>query len=90
MKKNRKKADTYRFNGHPFLHAGSIHAVTIVTLLARIKQWEAKLADPTDPDDRKWTERWLERYRKELDKKRAGRHLKQRERANSRRSRRAS
>jgi hypothetical protein len=79
MKKNRKKADTYRFNGHPFLHAGSIHSVEMTELEMRVKQFETKLADPNDADDKKWTARWLERFRKELDKKRAGRSLKQRE-----------
>jgi hypothetical protein len=79
MKKNRKKADTYRFNGHPYFHADSIHSVEIADLEAQIKQFEAKLADPDDADDKKWTASWLHRFRKELDKKRAGRSLKQRE-----------
>jgi len=86
MKKNRKSADTYRFNGHPSFHAGSIHSVEMAKLEARIKELEAKLADPDDPDDRKWTAGWLTRYRKELDKKRAGRSLKQRERRDRRRT----
>ena len=80
VKKNRKKADTYRFNGHPFLHAHSIHSVTIADLELRIKDCEAKLADPNDPDDKKWTQRWLMRYEKELAKKRKGLALKDRER----------
>ena len=86
--KNRKKADTYRFNGHPAFHAGSIHSVGMAELQARVKQFEAKLADPDDPDDEKWTARWLDRFRKELDKKRAGRSLKQREKRDRRRTRR--
>ena len=86
MKKNRKKADTYRFNGHPFLDAGSIHSVEIAELEARIKQFESKLADANDPDDKKWTARWLERFRKELDKKQARRSLKQREARDRRRT----
>ena len=86
MKKNRKKADTYRFNGHPSFRAGSIHSVEMADLEARIKQLEAKLADPDDPDDKKWTSGWLERYRKELAKKRAGRSLKQREKRDHRRT----
>lgn len=85
MKKNRKKADTYRFNGHPYLYAGSIHSVEMADLEARIRQFEAKLADPNDPDDKKWTARWLERFRKEFDKKRAGRSLKRREKRGHRR-----
>lgn len=83
--KNRKKADTYRFNGHPYFHAGSIHSVEMAELEVRVKQFEAKLAAPDDPDDKKWTARWLERFRKELDKKRSGRSLKQRERHRPRR-----
>lgn len=86
MKKNRKKADTYRFNGHPYLHADSIHSVEMADLEARVKQFETKLADPDDPDDKKWTARWLERFRKEFDKKRAGRSLKQREKRDHRRT----
>jgi hypothetical protein len=88
MKKNRKKADTYRFNGHPYLHASSIHSVEMAELEAWVKQYEAKLADPDDPDDKKWTARWLDRFRKELEKKRAGRNLKQRERRERRRAKR--
>lgn len=80
MRKNRKKAEAYRFNGHPHLNPGSIHAVTIADLELEIRGFEAKLADPHDPDDKRWTARWLSRLRKELDKKRAGRSLKQRER----------
>jgi hypothetical protein len=78
MKKNRKKAETYRFNGNPYFHAGSIHSVTIADLESRIKSFEAKLADPNDPDDKKWTERWLSRFKRELAKKQKGRELKQR------------
>jgi hypothetical protein len=87
MKKNRKKTDTYRFNGRPHFNTGSIHSVQIADLELRIKRFEAKLADPDDPDDKKWTACWLSRYRKELDKKCRGRDLKQREKHNHRRSR---
>jgi hypothetical protein len=80
VKKNRKIADTYRFNGNPYLHADSIHPVTMDDLEARIKAFEAKLADPDDPDDGRWTDRWLNRFRKEFHKKQEGRSLKQRER----------
>lgn len=82
MRKNRKKSETYRFNGNPFLHAGSIHSVEIADLARGIKELEAKLANPGDDDDRRWTARWLMRYRRELAKKRKGLALKQRERAN--------
>jgi hypothetical protein len=80
MKKNRKKTDTYRFNGNPFLHEGSIHSVSMARLEVLIKKFEAKLSDPHDPNDKKWTARWLSRFQKELDKKRTGRNLKQRDR----------
>lgn len=86
MKTNRKKTDTYRFNGNPFLHAGSIHSVAMADLELLIEQFAAKLADPNDPDDEKWTARWLSRFRKELDKKREGRSLKQREKQDRRRA----
>lgn len=84
--KNRKKADTYRFNRHPHFRAGSIHSVEMAELEASAKQFETKLADPDDPDDNKWIARWLARFRKELDKKRAGRSLKQREQRDRRRT----
>jgi hypothetical protein len=79
MKSNRKKTDTYRFNGHPYFDARSIFSVKIADLEVLIEKFEAKLTDPDDPDDRKWSSRWLERFRKELQKKRAGLNLKQRE-----------
>jgi hypothetical protein len=87
MKKNRKKAYHYRFNGHPTFHAGSIHSVTMADLESRIEEFETKLANPDDPDDKKWTTRWLSRFWQELDKKRAGRSLKQRDKQASRRIR---
>jgi hypothetical protein len=89
MKHKRKKTARFRLNGHPSFHAGSIHSVSMAELEARIKEFEAKLANPCDPDDRKWTARWLERLRKELEKKRAGRSLKQREKQDWGRSRRS-
>jgi hypothetical protein len=87
MKTNRKKTETYRFNGHPYFDASSIFSVKIAELEVRIKKYEAKLADPDDPDDKKWTARWLERYRKELDKKLVGRRLKNIEKRDRRRTR---
>jgi hypothetical protein len=85
MKKNRKRVETYRFNGNPSFHAGSIHSVTIEELESRIKELEAKLADRTNSDDKKWTERWLSRYQQELAKKRKRLELKHRERSQLRR-----
>jgi hypothetical protein len=79
MKKNRKKAETYRFNGNPFLHPRSIHPIRIEELEGLIKGFEAKLANPNDPDDKKWTARWLQRFKRELSKKKKGRALKERE-----------
>jgi hypothetical protein len=90
MKKNRKKADTYRFNGNPGIHACSIQPVKITELKSRIESLKAKLLDPDDPDDKKWTARWLKRYEMELAKKRTGLALKQSEKRDSRRSKRSS
>jgi hypothetical protein len=84
MKKNRKKVEAYRFNGHPFLFAGSIHAVKIADLEVEIKKLEAKLANPDDDDDKKWTARWLERFQLELAKKSKGLDLKKRDRGEHR------
>jgi hypothetical protein len=64
MKKNRKKTETYRFNG-----LWGMKPVRIDELKALIVRFEAKLADPDDVDDKKWTARWLERFRNELAKK---------------------
>lgn len=76
MKRNRKKNETYRFNGHPFLHANSVHPVKIADLETCIRKLEAKLAEPTDPDAKGWASRWLKRYKQELAKKRKGLALK--------------
>ncbi len=81
MKKNRKKAEGYRFNGHPGFRPASIHPVRIADLASAIDGLAAKLADPADPDDDRWTARWLERYKKELDKKCRGQALKEAERS---------
>jgi hypothetical protein len=83
MRRDTKKADTYRFNGSPHLHSGSIHPVSIADLEARIRELEAKLANPVDPDDKKWTEGWLDRHQAELAKKLDGLSLKTEERAKS-------
>jgi hypothetical protein len=84
MKRNRKKVETYRFNGNPFLHAHSIHSVTIARLELGIKDLESKLANPNDPDDKEWVQRWLMRFKKELAKKRKGLALKESERCKRR------
>jgi hypothetical protein len=89
MKKNRKKAHKYRFNGHPSFHAHSIHSVTIADLESRIEKFETKLSDPNDPDDQKWTACWLKRFKSALAKKRRGLALKEREGAEPRRTRRS-
>jgi len=39
-------------------------------------QVEAKLADPADPDDKKWTALWLKRFTLERNKKLKGAILK--------------
>jgi hypothetical protein len=49
MRKNRKRADTYRFNGNPSLHAGSIHSVTIPELESWVRRFEAKLKSGDHP-----------------------------------------
>ncbi len=83
MRRDTKKADTYRFNGNPYLHSGSIHPITIADLESRIRAFEAKLVDPEDPDDKKWTERWLNRFKAELAKKLEGLSIRSEERAKS-------
>jgi hypothetical protein len=79
MKKNRKQSETYRFNGNSYLHPRSIHAVRLEVLQSWINEYEAKLGDPDDPDDKRWTARWLRRFRLEFDKKYKGLTLKVRE-----------
>jgi hypothetical protein len=85
MKPNRKKVDTYRFNGDPAIDPSSIRPVTIADLETRIEKYHNKLADPKDPDDKKWIATWIKRYESELTKKR--RALTQKERSQSQRPR---
>jgi hypothetical protein len=80
MKRNRKKTFRYRFNGHPYFDSRSIYSVEISDLESQIRKLEAKLIDPKDSDDRKWTARWLARYRLEMEKKLKALDLKQRKR----------
>lgn len=68
MKTNRKKAEAYRFNG-----AWGMKPIRIVELESLIEQFTAKLHDPTDEDDKKWTKRWLARFQRELAKKQRAR-----------------
>jgi len=69
---NRKKTETYRFNGYPHSNPGSIHSVGIAQLNFWIKEMESKLAGADDLDDKKWVTRWLKRYTQERDKKLKG------------------
>ena len=64
MTKNRKKSDTYRFNG-----VSGIKSVKASELKIWIDQFEAKQTATDDPDDNKWTCRWLKRLQQELAKK---------------------
>jgi len=73
--KNRKKTETYRFNG-----LWGMRPVKTDDLQDWIKKAEAKLANPEDPDDKKWTARWLRRFRQELKKKLRGKEQKKGER----------
>ncbi len=81
MRKNRKKADTYRFNG-----LWGMRSVDIAELKSLIRTFQGKLADPSDPDDRKWISRWLQRFLRELEKKERSLQTKQRDRARPRRT----
>ena len=74
---NRKKTEAYRFNGYPHLNAKSIRSFEISELESIIAEFNAKLSDPDDTDDKKWTQRWLNRFEKELNKKQKGLALKQ-------------
>jgi len=74
MASNRKKSFGFRFNG---LH--EINTVQAEELQEWIDCFEAKLADPNDADDKKWTRRWIERFKKELAKKLDSQERRQRE-----------
>lgn len=64
MMKNRKKTESYSFN-----RVGGIKKVEIADLKRFILKFETKLADPRDRDDKKWVERRLKRFNRELSKK---------------------
>jgi hypothetical protein len=74
--KNRKKTDTYRFNG-----VWGMKPVKIAQLEEWIEEYEAKLTDANHRDDKKWVAHWLKRFRQELRKKQKGKELKRREKA---------
>jgi hypothetical protein len=80
--KNRKRAETYRFNGSLNFDARSIRSVGIDQLQAAVSALRRKLDDPKDEDDKRWTARWLSRYEKELAKKERALETKGRESAN--------
>ena len=71
MKTNRKKTATHRFNG-----VWGTKPVMIAELESLIEQFTQKLGDPNDPDDKRWTKRWLVRFQKELVKKERAREHK--------------
>ena len=85
--RNREKIQSYRLNGYPHLDPSSIHSVAIADLKSQIRELEAKLADPDDPDDQRWTASWLRRYESELAKKSKGLALKQSDRSSVSRDR---
>lgn len=85
--KNRKKNEAYRFNGYTHLDEKSIRSFDISHLKSIIAKYTAKLSDPHDVDDEKWTRRWLSRFEKELNKKQNGLASKQQEQAKVRRMR---
>ncbi len=76
--KNRKKADTYRFNGSAAFCSSSINPMQMAELGSAVAEFAAKLNDPNDSDDKKWVARWLQRFCREWEKKQAGRSQKQR------------
>lgn len=80
MRKNRKKTETYRFNG-----LWGMKSVDIAELKSLIRKFQGKLADPSDPDEKKWTGRLLQRFQRELEKKEQSLHTKNRDRAKPRR-----
>jgi hypothetical protein len=53
-------------------------------LKALIERFQRKLEDLNDPDDKKWTARWLRRFRQEVTKKERGLETKQGDKLKSR------
>jgi hypothetical protein len=53
----RKKTRVYAFGGH------------ITKLEERIARCKSKLADPSDPDDKRWLSRWLKAAETRIAKK---------------------
>jgi hypothetical protein len=66
--KNRKQADTYRFNG-----VWGMEPVLIEELERCVRYFRFKLRWRGDSDAKEWTARWLGRYERELEKKRRSR-----------------
>ncbi len=79
MRRNRKTADTYRFNG-----VWGMNSVGIAELETLIHRFQHKLTDPNDLDDKKWTARWLRRFQREMAKKERGLEKKQADEAKAR------
>jgi hypothetical protein len=78
--KNRKKADTYRFNG-----VWGMEPVLIEELERGVRYYRFKLRWRGDRDAKGWTARWLGRYERELEKKRRGRDRRAEDKAKGRR-----
>lgn len=64
MRKNRKKSDSYRFNG-----ISEMNRVGIAELQVQIENFKKKLETVNDADAKEWTERWLKRFQQEHAKK---------------------
>jgi hypothetical protein len=64
---SRKKTMRYRLNGR-----NGIRPARIDDLQIMIDNFQAKLNDPDDLDDKKWVKRWLDRFSVELAKKEKG------------------
>ena len=64
MKKNRKQVERYRFNG-----VYGIDSVQCADLQVLIDEHAGKANDPNDFDEKKWVNRWLNRFQRELAKK---------------------
>ncbi len=59
--------------------------ITTSLLAGRIRKYETKLLDPKDPDDKRWTSRRLEKYKKRLEEREKRLELKSSEKKGKRR-----